>query len=260
MRLLEKGRQIPVQGKTVFVAHRGDSGAAPENTMPAFEAAAAAGFGAIECDVWETGGKQPALMILHDENLRRMCGRNLLITKLDPEEIRSYPVAWGNHIKESGPIRIPFYEEYLRLMAKSGRIPFIEIKAGETEKSRISDAGAKLLMKQLYRICPEQKAVIQSFDFPSLMKAAAWAKPETERFLLTKTKKDLRTEALRQYVQAGLTGISMKKTLATSKTIARVKACGLKTAVWTVDSELLALRLWKNDCVDYLISNKKVFF
>lgn len=261
MGLLEKKHQIPIQGKTVFVAHRGYSSIAPENTMAAFKAAASAGFGAIECDVWETGGAEPALMILHDEGLKRMCGKDLLITELSSEEIRCYPVIRGNNVKEYGQsLRVPFFEEYLQFIAESGLIPVIEIKAGKTEKSHISEEGAKKLMKLLYEICRSRKAVVQSFDLPSLMKAGAWAEKETDLFLLTKKKKDLQAEALQEYKQMGITGLSIKKTLASSKAIEKVKALGLKTAVWTVDSRTQALRLSASDHVDYLISNKKVFF
>ena len=50
------------------IAHRGASAAAPENTMPAFEAAWAAGCGWIETDVQPTIDNVPVL--LHDPDLR----------------------------------------------------------------------------------------------------------------------------------------------------------------------------------------------
>lgn len=261
MGLLDRKQRLPIQGKTVFAAHRGYSSAAPENTMAAFYAAADAGFGAIECDVWETGGREPALMISHDESLRRMCGADLLITELSPEEIRRHPVIRGNGIKEYGnTLRIPFYEEYLQVISKKQLIPIVEIKAGKTENSRMSDQGVKKLMEMLYKAAPEKAAVIQSFDLSSLMKAAVWARQGTELFLLTKAKKDLQANALQEYKRMGLTGISLKKTLASSKALAQIKGCGLKIAVWTADSVTQALGLWKTGNVDYLISNTKVFF
>ena len=41
-----------------FIAHRGYSKIAPQNTVVAFEAAVEAGFGGLELDVWESKVKQ----------------------------------------------------------------------------------------------------------------------------------------------------------------------------------------------------------
>ncbi|MET3806612.1 glycerophosphoryl diester phosphodiesterase [Nakamurella sp. UYEF19] len=51
------------------IAHRGASRHAPENTMPAFEAAWASGCGWIEADVQPTRDNVP--VVLHDEELSR---------------------------------------------------------------------------------------------------------------------------------------------------------------------------------------------
>ena len=53
-------------------AHRGLWGpTAPENTLPAFEAAVQAGYG-IELDVHMTSDGH--LVVFHDDTLKRMCG------------------------------------------------------------------------------------------------------------------------------------------------------------------------------------------
>ena len=56
-------------GVPVVVAHRGHSTAAPENTLPAFAAAAAAGAGMIETDVRLTS--DGTAVLLHDATLGR---------------------------------------------------------------------------------------------------------------------------------------------------------------------------------------------
>ncbi|MFZ0661211.1 MAG: glycerophosphodiester phosphodiesterase family protein, partial [Acidobacteriaceae bacterium] len=53
----------------LVIAHRGASANAPENTMPAFEAAWAAGCGWVEADVQPTMDNVPVL--LHDQDLDR---------------------------------------------------------------------------------------------------------------------------------------------------------------------------------------------
>ena len=55
--------------KPTIIAHRGDSISAPENTIPAFIAAAENGFGTAECDIEWTKDNIPVL--LHDSTINR---------------------------------------------------------------------------------------------------------------------------------------------------------------------------------------------
>ncbi|WP_030380631.1 MULTISPECIES: glycerophosphodiester phosphodiesterase [unclassified Streptomyces] len=58
-----------VHDAPVIVAHRGASGYAPENTLPAVDKAAAMGFDWVENDVQRT--KDGRLVVLHDDTLAR---------------------------------------------------------------------------------------------------------------------------------------------------------------------------------------------
>ena len=56
-----------------YVAHRGYTKYAPENSIPVFEAAGREGFQAVECDIHETAkdkkGKR-RFVIMHDQNIK----------------------------------------------------------------------------------------------------------------------------------------------------------------------------------------------
>ena len=67
-------------------AHRGFSGAYPENTMLAFRKAIEAGADGIELDIHESSDGQ--LVIIHDESLIRMCGYGVAMCN-GLEEIKS---------------------------------------------------------------------------------------------------------------------------------------------------------------------------
>jgi len=56
----------------IVIGHRGAAGESPENTLPAFEAALAAGAAILESDVQRTRDGVPIL--LHDPSLERVCG------------------------------------------------------------------------------------------------------------------------------------------------------------------------------------------
>ena len=65
-----KNRQKKIQENFMnIVAHRGDSGSYPENTMLAFRKAVEAGSDGIELDVQLT--KDGTVVIIHDEKVDR---------------------------------------------------------------------------------------------------------------------------------------------------------------------------------------------
>lgn len=107
-----------------ITAHRGDSSEAPENTIPAFEAAIESGADWIELDVGVTKDGVP--VVLHDEDLQRVAGIPRKIWELTFEEVRALDV--GSSFGPSfGGTGIPSLEEVLDYCR--GRIRLnIEIK------------------------------------------------------------------------------------------------------------------------------------
>jgi glycerophosphoryl diester phosphodiesterase len=72
-------------------AHRGGAGDAPENTMRAFSAAVILGYRYLETDVRVTA--DGLVVVFHDEDLARMCGRPGRISELSAAEIATARVA-----------------------------------------------------------------------------------------------------------------------------------------------------------------------
>lgn len=321
---------LPSKASATFVAHRGYSDIAPENTLAAFGEAVNHKFGAIECDVWQTkgipsekqeiaeekaasaaeaarpagesvpytedrteknsqttklllenqdgagdgdggepepSGEIPGLMIMHDENLSRMCGVDKLITSLTPMELSNYPVKKGTNIKKYQVQPIPTYSQYLEVFKGNTVVPVIEIKSKSprNETTAIDPAAADQLLTELQQADLGRKAVFQSFNIVSLQRVMEAAKAETFAGLdltflyLTSSEKEVDESDLDRYKAAGITGICIKKDLAEPAVIKNAKARGLKVGVWTVDDTTLAYRLAEIDRVDYVISNKKVF-
>src|SRR5579859_1477616 len=67
--------------------HRGASGDYPENTIPAFRAAQAAAVPYIELDVHMT--RDGAIVVTHDEDLRRVSDRAGRIAEMTLAEVRA---------------------------------------------------------------------------------------------------------------------------------------------------------------------------
>jgi glycerophosphoryl diester phosphodiesterase len=72
-------------------AHRGGAGDAPENTMRAFSAAVILGYRYLETDVRVSA--DGVVVVFHDEDLARMCGRPERISELSAAEIATARVA-----------------------------------------------------------------------------------------------------------------------------------------------------------------------
>lgn len=107
-----------------IMAHRGDSIAAPENTIPAFESAIENMADWIELDVQQT--KDGVIVVMHDSNLKRTTGVNKNIWNVTYDEIKDLDA--GSWFDESfSDVRIPTLEEVLKLA--KGKIKLnIELK------------------------------------------------------------------------------------------------------------------------------------
>ncbi|MBR4768564.1 MAG: glycerophosphodiester phosphodiesterase [Lachnospiraceae bacterium] len=104
-------------------AHRGlydpDNGI-PENSLPAFQNAVDHGFG-IELDVQLS--KDGEVMVFHDDNLKRMTGKDALIWDLTFEELRTLRLGGTEET-------IPTFREVLDVLKAGEGHHVIEIKTG----------------------------------------------------------------------------------------------------------------------------------
>ena len=107
-------------------AHRGlhtEDGSVPENSLPAFRAAAEAGY-AVEMDVHLTADDQ--LVVFHDDTLERMCGVQGVIDDFTLAELRALRLGKTDCV-------IPTFAEALE--ALGGRVPLLlEIKRGHDNR------------------------------------------------------------------------------------------------------------------------------
>lgn len=102
-------------GEPAFVAgHRGDRSGAPENTIPAFEAAFAGGLAVVETDVQLTADGFPVL--LHDETVDRTTDGTGAIADLTLAQVRALDAgSWFG--AEFAGTRVPQLGEFLDLLA-----------------------------------------------------------------------------------------------------------------------------------------------
>ena len=100
-----------------------EDGSVPENSLPAFRAAAEAGY-AVEMDVHLTADDQ--LVVFHDDTLERMCGVPGVIDDFTLAELRALRLGDTDCV-------IPTFAEALE--ALGGRVPLLlEVKRGHNNR------------------------------------------------------------------------------------------------------------------------------
>ncbi len=147
--LLQPRRKQPGWEKLsgVRYAHRGLHNTiegVPENSLAAFRKAADCGFGA-ELDVHLMA--DGSLAVVHDSNLQRVCGKNLIIEDMTSEELQHYPL---QGTKET----IPLLQDVLDVF--EGKTPLIiELKAERGNAAALTDAVMNLLKNRKADYCIE---------------------------------------------------------------------------------------------------------
>ena len=115
-----KEQRAPFEKRTF--AHRGlfsKDQSVPENSIPAFQAAVAAGYG-VELDEQLTRDKQ--VVVFHDDDLKRACGVDARVDAYSFEELQALSL-FGTQQK------IPLFTDVLATI--DGKIPMIvELKSG----------------------------------------------------------------------------------------------------------------------------------
>ncbi len=147
-------------GVPLTIAHRGDPAAAPENTLPAFEAALLSGAQVLELDLHMTADGYAVLF--HDETLDRTTNGSGPIAPRTLAELRTldagswYGSAWAG-------TRIPTFDEFLPLLQASSARGIIELKGLWT------DEAVRRVTSAIYRAGVQDRVVLASFESPTLL-------------------------------------------------------------------------------------------
>lgn len=111
--------------RIAVIGHRGFAGGAPENTIPAFEAALALNVDYIELDVQLSSDGQ--VVVCHDANLQRVAGVDADLSSLTLEELKNLDVG-SFYSPDFAGTQIPTLAEVLELVKDSDVRLYLELK------------------------------------------------------------------------------------------------------------------------------------
>jgi glycerophosphoryl diester phosphodiesterase len=155
---LSKAAELVSSKRVLVIAHRGASAKAPENTIPAFEAALATKCDLIELDYYHSADKVP--VVFHDKTLDRTTNaiqalgkEKIAIGSLTAAKLQSLDAgAWFK--PEFAGAKIPTLVESLDCI-QNGGVTLIERKGGD----------AATIVKLLDEKKLRGEVVVQAFDW-----------------------------------------------------------------------------------------------
>jgi glycerophosphoryl diester phosphodiesterase len=224
----------PNARQPLIFAHRGASKVAPENTLPAFEAAIGLGADGVELDVqYSSDG---ALVIFHNDTLEKTSDGTGRVTAHTLSELRALDAGSWFASGFAGT-RIPTLDEALDLM-KGRLLVNVELKVLGSLRS---DMGADAV-KAIRAHGMADQVVISSFN-PFALRQAKGAGPEIECALLLAHDLPgwMRWSVTRRYSRAD--GLHPDFEMVDEAYMAQVRKLGMPVRVWTVDDETEMRRL-----------------
>lgn len=227
--------------ETEITAHRGSSRTAPENTIPAIEAAVEEMADSVEIDVQMTA--DGVVVLGHDASLKRVAGVNRSIASMTFEELEKLDVGSWFSSKYAGT-RIPSLSEVLELCSQKTSLN-IEIKY-VGKNSELPEKTAEMVRE--YGM--ENQCVITSTNL-SYLKRVKEALPEIRTgYIISAAYGNF-------YSSEDVDSISIRSGFVTSALMQNAHEQGKAVYAWTVNtkSELERLTLLG---VDGIITDRPV--
>jgi glycerophosphoryl diester phosphodiesterase len=214
-----------------YLAHRGASYLAPENTLASIQLAWELGADAAECDIMLSADKR--VILFHDKNTQKLTGQNFVVKETPWQQLKSLVVIpRESNRPEYQDETIPLLKDVLATIPDD-RMLVIEIKTGP-------------------EILPHLQKVIDShwkqgsisfiaFDFETIKRAKALY-PGIPCYYLSSVEADL-NKHISSIVKSGLDGVDLSHQMIDGKLMDRCRAAGLDVWCWTVNDPQIALKM-----------------
>ena len=216
-------------------AHRGSSGAYPENTRVAFDAAASIGVGWIETDIQCLADRE--LAIFHDPHLGRTAPGSARVTSLSWPDMAELDVgSWkAGAFAAERPLRC---EDLIAWQAEASDRPGIvwEVKCEDDPQEVAAAAGA---LTQRLRDAGDHRCIVSSFSRDVLVTL----RPQLSSIPMALIAEALPEDGVALCQEHGLEGIHLDGHQLTQKSAQAVLDAGLALRCYTINDMNEAERL-----------------
>ncbi len=212
-----------------FIAHRGASFDAPENTVASAELAWEKGADAVEIDIYLS--KDNRVIVTHDENTIRTTGESHIISETNSDVLRHLDNGSWKDSKYAGE-KLPFVEEIIETVPNEKTL-VVEVKCGSEVLPALKDA-----IDQSGKI---SQIVFIGFGWQTILDTKQMF-PDNACYWLASTKNELKAK-IDLPEMANLDGINLYSTSVDAEIMEMAKSKGLDVLVWTVDDPEEAKRV-----------------
>lgn len=219
-----------LSAQNFYIAHRGASYDAPENTVASAKLAWEQGADAVEIDVYLASDNR--IVVIHDKDTKRTTGGKNMVIKSTPSMVlRDMDVGSWKDPKFKGE-RIPFIEDIIATVPE-GKTLVVEVKCG----SEIVPHMERVLHKN-----PKKGQIMFiSFGWETIIDLKK-AFPENEAYWLSGSKQEVK-KRMEQIIPAGLDGINLNFSIIDKELVNEAKSKGFPVLAWTVNDPAEAKRL-----------------
>lgn len=217
--------------QVTYVAHRGASYLAPENTLASIQLAWELEAPAAECDIMLTRDKE--VVLFHDKKGGRLTGHDFVVKETDYNQIKDYTILLKEtNLPEYSTETIPLLSEVLETIPDN-RTLVIEIKTGP-------------------EILPYMEKVIENhwktgniafiaFDFETILATKA-IYPKIPCYYLSALKLDLNSK-FKQIKASNLDGVNLRHQIINKKLVKKFNRAGKDVWCWTVNDPVDAHKM-----------------
>lgn len=200
--------------KFIIMAHRGAVTSGVENTMGAFEGAIRARADYIELDILQT--KDGKLAVIHDENLKRLSGKNVNVYDLTLAQLQQIPLRVGEFSDY-----VPSLDDVLE--RTKGKIKLnVELKTHGHEKNLVP-----IFVDTIRKHKAEKQIIVQSLDYELVQQVKKAAPDLTVGYVIFATFAPLNRFEADFFV--------VEESFARPRLIRSAKMSGKPIYVWTVN-------------------------
>lgn len=212
-----------------YIAHRGASYDAPENTLASAKLAWKMNADAVEIDIQLSKDNQ--IMVIHDSNTKRTTGENYIVMNTNSDVLRKLDAGSHKGKKYKGE-KIPFLEEEIKALPKGKKL-VVELKSRDNVLPKMEEIFQN--HKKLNQL------IFISFDKETIIKVKKLY-PKNLCYWLCNHKEQLLAN-IQSVAEAGIDGLNLKYDIIDEQVMELSRKYKLDMAAYTVNDPEEAKRL-----------------
>lgn len=217
--------------QTKYIAHRGASYIAPENTLASVNLAWQLDSDGVECDVMLT--RDEKIVVIHDSNAKRLLGLDLEISQTNYRDLKDAPVKLkSTNLQKYSGETVPQLKDLLKTIPEN-RLLVIEIKCGQEIIPH--------LQKSIKKYWKKGNIAFIAFDYETIIQTKK-SFPEIPCYFLSSNLGDLNSR-FDDISKSNLDGVDLNHQIIDTNLTNRFNSVNKEVWCWTVNAPEDAKRM-----------------